>query len=741
MNTSPHPKSQVKLLSGEGRKQSAASQQAAKGLPLPVKNPASEITLEQSLHALSEISHVINQKDHPEQALDQILQSCIDSTGADSGSIMLLAKQKDHLSLWASRGLSPKAKDFTLPLGDGVTGWVAQHGKSRIVHDAAKERDYVSLAQDLFSELAVPMLAKGEIIGVLSVDAKRKHAFSCAQEKFLSIMANLAAGIFVNLRDNQLLKLRDRFHGVMTEISKLISQPLHLRDVFNEIMKVAEKAFRLHHSTLLLYNRDKERLDIAAASHLRQAETSRTNSDQALKKIHYEPGEGITGQVFLNKKAIFIPNVRAEPAFLNRMRLQIEEDLGFFCTPIFSGNAVVGIFSAYTLPQSGIDPSFILEFLEVVASYLSQAITIQKLVEDETQVIRFENTQLKQELSQKYEFGQVIARSAIMRKICERVRIVAQTRASVLITGESGTGKELIASALHYNSPRQNAPFIKLNCAAIPEQLLESELFGHRKGAFTGALHHKKGKFEMAEGGTIFLDEIGEMPLNMQSKLLRVLQEREIEPVGGTTRSIDIRILAASNADLEQKIKERQFRSDLYYRLNVIHLPIPPLRARKEDILPLVQHFIEKHAKENNRSIRLIRPEAVRLLEQYSWPGNVRQLENSIERAVILSQKDALDAGDFACLLESQLHEELVFTEGSGTEDREGPARTGQAGLEALSSQAAGKVYEHAIQNVERTLITQALHKFRYTKAKAARYLGINRNTLDKKIRELKIES
>ena len=716
------------------------------------------------LDFVREISHAMNQSDDPQEILDQILQASIESAGADSGSIMLLDSKKESLQMRASRGISPEAANLKLKLGEGVTGWVAEHGKARIVSNARKESDYITFKRGLLSELAVPMLTKGQVLGVLSVDAKREGLFTREHQEFLGIMANLAAQIFLALRDKQLLQLRDRFHRVMQEISRVISRSLHLKDVFREVMKITEQAFRLYRSSLLLYDPKEKTMKLEAASQFDASEAE-------IASIRYAPGEGISGQVFLNKKAVFIPSVKKAPDFLNRMQLvNIDaEDIGFFCAPIFSANEVVGVFSTFMRSQSGIDPDFILEFLEILGSSLSQAITIQNLVKDETRIVRSENIQLKQELSGRYQFGSLIGSSPLMRQLFEKARIVADSRASVLITGESGTGKELITSALHYNSPRQEGPFVKLNCAAIPGNLMESELFGHRKGSFTGAFAHKKGKFEIADGGTIFLDEIGDLDLNLQSKLLRVLQEREIEPIGGETRQINIRVLAATNANLEEKIKENKFRTDLYYRLNVIHLRIPPLRERREDILPLVHHFIDKYAKQNKKNIRGITPEAAQLLESLSWPGNARQLENSIERAIVLSQRDILDKDDFMesasvtrlsqkdesearltqrireetykpVLLEEKIKLPLQPIKERKELEESDLLRDRLSFLRGKKELKAGYVYEELVQGLEREMIHLALRKFRYTKARAARYLGINRNTLDKKIRELKIE-
>ncbi len=689
-----------------------------------------------ALNFISEITRAMNQNDDPERLLDQILSACIQVTEADSGSIMMLDDAGKNLEIRASRGLTAQATSFKLKVGEGVTGKVAESAQPRLVGNAASESDYISLREGLVSELAVPMMARESLIGVLSVDSSRENAFIDEHQEILSILANLAAMIFVNLKDNVLLKFRDRFHRVMMDISRVVSQSLQLEDVFREIMVITEKAFRLHRSTLMLYDRETDRLALAAAVGLAADE---------MKDISYAPGEGITGSVFLNKETVFIPNVGEEPGFLNRMKyVDSDNDTGFFCSPIFSGSEVVGIFSTFTRRQDGVDPAFMMEFLEIVGSIISQAVTIQKLVKEETQVIAFENFQLKRQLSSRYQFGSLIGRSDVMLKLFDKVRIIADSRASVLLTGDSGTGKELIASAIHYNSPRRDNPFIKVNCAAIPDNLLESELFGHRKGSFTGAVADKKGKFEIADGGTIFLDEIGEMDLNLQSKLLRVLQEREIEPIGGRTRQVDIRVIAATNADLEQKIENKEFRSDLYYRLNVINIKIPALRERRSDIVLLVHHFIEKYAGENDKVLKGISPAAVQLLENYEWPGNVRQLENIIERAVVLCRNEYLDMEDFQDSTLPFAREqvapetrEAVVVEGGEPgqpwQDRNLPP-------EERLDELEGRVYEFVISEVEKRLIQLALKKFRYTKTQAARFLGINRNTLDKKIKELKIE-
>jgi len=681
---------------------------------------------ENILDVVSNLTSLMNQTENSQLLLERFLEECIIITQADSGSIMLLEDNQEYLNAIVAIGLDKNSAGMRLKIGEGITGWVAKHKKARIIDDAYTEQDYVRVRDDLASEIAVPMILNDKLIGVLSLDSKKKSAFTEEDAILLQIVANLSVAIFVKIQDNELLKIREKFHKVLLEISSSITKSTNLQEIFEDIMTLTQKVLRIYRSTLFLYDKKDHLLKIRAIYGFH-------NEDS--KNITYEPGEGITGSVFLNKKPVFIPSAKNEPGFLNRMKLVTEDlDLGYYCCPILSGMDVVGVFSIFTYIQDKNNSNEIIEFLQILSTFISQAITIQKLIEEETQPFIVENIRLRQELSKKYRFGNLIGKSPRMLQLFEQIELIAESKSSVLLIGESGTGKELIASAIHYNSPRKDMPFIKINCAAIPETLLESELFGYRKGAFTGATSDKKGKFEIADGGTIFLDEIGEMSLPLQAKLLRVLQEKEVEPIGGKPKKVDIRIIAATNAELEELIQQKRFRLDLYYRLNVIRLDIPPLRERKEDILLLTKYFIERYSKENDKDIHSITPEAIKLLESYDWPGNVRELENLIERAVVLNQTGYLDVKDFPEVLEkiSSLEKVPYLISSGDVEFSSIPEQS----LDLYD----GRVYETVIGEVEKKLILYALKKFKYTKTKAAKFLGINRNTLEKRIKELKIE-
>ncbi|HEV8397217.1 MAG TPA: sigma 54-interacting transcriptional regulator [Vicinamibacterales bacterium] len=421
-------------------------------------------------------------------------------------------------------------------------------------------------------------------------------------------------------------------------------------------------------------------------------------------------GEGITGKVVESGKPIVVPRVSKEPAFLNlasRRPDHLKQELSFICVPIVLNRQPVGALGVDLRfkPERDYDSS--VKFLGVVSSMIAQALNVQRMVEEERRRLLDENTHLRQELRERYDFSNIIGTSGPTRQMYEQVAQVAQTNTTVLIRGESGTGKELIAHAIHYNSLRAKKPFIKVSCAALPDTLIESELFGYEKGAFTGAAQRKKGRFEMAEGGTLFLDEIGDVNLGTQVKLLRVLQEREFERVGGTeTVKVNVRLIAATNKDMEKAIAEGTFREDLYYRLNVFTIFVPPLRERKADLLLLADHFLDKFSREHNKVIKRISTPAIDMLTAYHWPGNVRELENALERAVLVC--------DGAVIHGHHLPPSLQTADSSGTVTR-------------VSLKDAVAAYE-------RDLILDALKTTRGNRAKAARLLDTTERILNYKV-------
>lgn len=339
---------------------------------------------------------------------------------------------------------------------------------------------------------------------------------------------------------------------------------------------------------------------------------------------------------------------------------------------------------------------------------------IDKCIDNRNLIV--ENRQLKEILQERFRFENIVGNSSGLNEVMSMVQRVASSNATVILRGESGTGKELIAMALHFASERKEKPFVRVSCAALPESLLESELFGHIKGSFTGAITDRKGKFEEADTGTIFLDEIGEVSQTTQTKLLRVLQEREFERVGSNqTIKVDVRIIAATNKDLEEAVKLKEMREDLYYRLNVVPIFIPPLRNRREDVIPLIEHFIDKFSKENNRKIKGITQEAQKALIKYDFPGNIRELENIIERAIVLARDDVISIKDLPLTVTSQHKEESA---------EEKPL------LELMP-----------LEDAEKMLIEMALQKHNGVQTRAAKELGISERALRYKIKVKGIEN
>jgi Nif-specific regulatory protein len=432
-------------------------------------------------------------------------------------------------------------------------------------------------------------------------------------------------------------------------------------------------------------------------------------SGEIARRTRYKVGEGIIGRVVESGKPVVVPQVSQEPLFLDRTGVvrKSRSEMTFICVPVIVNDRTAGALGV-TLPfrrdrvydQEG-------KFLGIVGSMIGQALRVHRLAEAERQRLLEENTQLKQELRERYDLSNIIGNSRPMQQVYEQVAQVAGSPTTVLIRGESGTGKELVAHAIHYNSPRSGKPFVKVSCGALPEGLIESELFGYEPGAFTDARAQKKGRFELAHGGTLFLDEVGEFSRSTQVKLLRVLQEREFERLGGVRPiKVDVRLVAATNKDLEAAVQQGEFREDLYYRLNVFSLFMPPLRERRPDILLLADHFVEKYAAAHGKDVRRIATTAIDMLMSYHWPGNVRELENCIERAVLVCDGGVVHA--------HHLPPTLQTAEVSGTLPRRSLAT--------------------AVESYEKDLILDALKSARGNRAKAARLLDTTERILGYKV-------
>jgi Nif-specific regulatory protein len=416
------------------------------------------------------------------------------------------------------------------------------------------------------------------------------------------------------------------------EIAKVLTETIDLRKSLYSVLEILSRSLGMRRGTITILNPLRDEIQIEVAHGL---------SRSAMQRGRYKPGEGITGKVIQQGKGFVVPKISEEPSFLNRTasRRQNQEELSFICVPIKKAQQVVGALSVDLPYDDGTDLKSSERLLTVIATMLAQWVINLETLQIEKEALHQENLRLQEQLASKHRITNIIGNSNKMREVFQMISQVCRSNATVLLRGESGTGKELVANAIHYNSPRAKHTFIKVNCAALPSTLIESELFGHERGAFTGAIKQKRGKFELANKGTIFLDEIGSIGLDVQANLLRVLQEKEFERVGGTqTIKVDVRIIAATSKNLEQAVEDDTFRGDLYYRLNVFPIYLPPLRERKTDVLLLADHFLELYARENNKDIRRFSTPAIDMLMQYHWPGNVRELENCIERAVLLCE-------------------------------------------------------------------------------------------------------
>ena len=495
--------------------------------------------------------------------------------------------------------------------------------------------------------------------------------------------------------------------NLLFDISRILDRHVDLRGALGPLLDVLETKAGLTRGIVTLLDRSVGMLRIEEAHGL---------SPAAKQRGQYRLGEGIIGKVFESGIAVTIPDLSLEPRFLNRAGDRPQADLArlaFHCIPIPSGGAVIGTLSAerrHDGDEKTLDGMLDADrtILERVAMLIADSAKLRERIIEEQLRNRLgdpEFAELKPDGPWQPsgpetgpEGGTLLGTSAPMRAIHELISQVAPSDATVLISGESGTGKELVAAEIHKASKRSAGPLIKVNCSALPESVIESELFGHEKGSFTGAIGLRKGRFEMANGGTLFLDEIGELSTAIQVKLLRVLQEREIERIGGSeTIKVDVRLIAATNRDLEAEIKAGRFREDLYYRLYVFPILVPPLRERKSDIMLLADHFTEKYSRKNDKPIKRISSPAIDLFTSYHWPGNVRELENCIERAVILSTDMVIHSYHLPPSLQSA---QSTHTEPTTT-------------LEA------------ALSRLEKELIVEALKISSGNMASAARRLGI----------------
>jgi len=489
-------------------------------------------------------------------------------------------------------------------------------------------------------------------------------------------------------------------------ISSILVAGMNQRQILAEVLDALDSELGMKRGTVTLLSPDRSEMMIEVAHGFPPEHT---------RCVRYQVGEGITGNVIQSGKPQIVPQISREPQFLNRFERSsmADEELSFICVPIAIGHDVLGTISVDRVYQADHPLDDDMRLLSIVASMIAHDVRSRQEEARALQALEDENLRLRNELEDRFRPENIMGNSNAMRDVYAAIHQVAVSDTTALIRGESGTGKELVAHAIHYSSPRASGPFIKVNCAALNENLLESELFGHEKGAFTGAVQTRKGRIEEANGGTIFLDEIGDFTPITQVKLLRVLQEREFERVGSNkTVETNARIIVATNRDLEQAVEEGDFRQDLYYRINVFPLFLPPLRDRKDDILLLADHFVEKYAKKMDKVVRRISTPAINMMVAYHWPGNVRELENCIERATLLSTDNVIHSHHLPPSLQTS---DASDTIGTGS-------------------------FRERVQLFERDIIVDALKRTNGNLTSAARDLGSTPRIITYKVKELNID-
>lgn len=490
------------------------------------------------------------------------------------------------------------------------------------------------------------------------------------------------------------------------EITKAIHTTLDLRKALYQVLDLMSEHLGMNRGSITLLNLETSEIYIEVAHGI---------SSKARTKGRYKLGEGITGRVIESGRPMAVPQLDEEPLFLDKTgarRRMDKSKISFICVPIKDGPRGIGAISVDRIFEGAFPLEEDVRILTIISGLIAQKVALLEKINRERDRLTEENLRLRKDLGKKYRFSNIIGNSRKVQEVFHLITQVAKSTANVLLLGESGTGKELVANAIHYNSLRAKEPFIKINCAAIPSNLVEAELFGYERGAFTGASTQKHGKFELADRGTIFLDEIGALALESQGKLLRVLQERELERLGGTkTIKINIRLIAATNQDLASAVEAGSFRKDLFYRLNVYPIYLPTLKEREADLLLLADYFLEKYAQEYSKEIKRISTPAIDALMQYHWPGNVRELENCIERAVLLCDDQVIHS--------YHLPPTLQTAEETGT-------------------QQSGSLKD-AVEKFEKELLVDVLKSSRGNMRRAAKALETTERIFNYKVRKYEI--
>lgn len=653
-------------------------------------------------------------------------------TGSDIGGFYFpdpFGKKGLELKYYVERtGVSYKflARDgYYIPFDRGIVGWVYRNKSVYVSDDTGTDRFYVPIEDVRKSDIAFPILSDdGRVIAVVNLESRQENKYTKTDIENINLLIPLISR-FINY--NCEIHSRDyeiKFYKSLYSVHKIFHGIDDLDTVFAKLMNFLVNTMGIEKGMIFLLNEQRDEIRVVKGFGL---------SEEEIKRGVYKVGEGIVGTVVMTSKPISVPNIWEDKRFLNKTRARRYKDrvISFFANPIKFGNEVLGVITVEREFSSLDEFRTIEKILDEVSDLIAVFVFRYLRLKKEREELINENISLREQLSKKYSIYNIIGRSSSMMKVFDIINIVARTNSTVLIEGESGTGKELVARAIHFASDRKNGPFVAINCASIPESLLESELFGYKKGSFTGATADRDGKIIMANGGTLFLDEIGDMSVQLQAKLLRVIQEKEVEPIGGKPIKVDVRFISATNKNLEKLVEEGKFRLDLYYRLNVVKISLPPLRDRIEDIPLLVDFFVKKFAKEHGKSITCVDKEFIELLTLHNWPGNVRELENIVEQAVVMSTDGIISKS----LLPKQMIDKTIAK--TGYEEKISEALTEY--ILSRNIEEETELYEKTVSPVVRALLNQVLARTNKNKLKASRILGINRNTLLSYIKRYKL--
>lgn len=507
------------------------------------------------------------------------------------------------------------------------------------------------------------------------------------------------------------LKTSLSFNGlsVLYNIARILAASENLQKTMSEILYILDSEASMKRGIISILNKNNTEISVDVAHGINESN---------LKKGIYRPGEGITGRVVVEGRTIIIPKLSEDSDFLNKtgsINLIDDKNVAFICVPISISSKIIGAFSVFHASVEKMsDLNEEARFLEAIADLIAQMVLLRRKNQEHIHSLEKENLKLRKTIDKIEQPEEMIGNSKAIQDVFKQIAMVTDSSATVLIHGVTGTGKELVARAIHKKSPYNKGPFIIVNCAALPESLLESILFGHEKGAFTGASSQRIGQFEAADGGTLFLDEIGEMSLSAQGRLLRAIQQREFQRVGGTKAiNINVRLVTATNRDLEKEVAEGRFREDLYYRINVFTIKLPLLKERDTDILLLTDYFIIKFSKIHGRPVKRISSSALNILTSYNWPGNIRELENAIERAVLVVGDDTIGTSDLPPSLLSKVPEAKNISE---------------------------NWFTNSVGKFEKELIINALKDSSGNQTKAAKLLGITKRMIQYKINKYNVK-